>query len=284
MINNNEVSGASEDGIYCRSVGNTVLVELQGNTVMDNGGYGIYWRNSDTDPLESPIALNTVTGNGDYGMYIESSAPVQLYYNDIHGNYLGILLEAGDGSVLNYNNLYGNLGAYDLNNENEFDVDGRYNYWGQDWVDVYRILDGYWSSSRGVVDYSDWLSDFMENEDSDADTLTNIWEYENGLNPQIEDSDADGLNDGDEKTYWGDSWNADIDSDGLINILDPDADGDGSSDGDEIAQGTDPGDAGSSPGVIPVPAANHYLLLIGMLMLIGLGKLALMRKNRMEGL
>jgi hypothetical protein len=213
-----------------------------------------------------------------------SGIAAQLYYNDIRGNEVaGVLLEAGNGSTLHYNNLYGNSpGAYegdDLNNNNESDVDARYNYWGGDgsWWIASRIVDGNDNPSRGIVDYSGWLTDIMENEDSDADDLTNLWEYENGLDPQNADSDADGLNDGDEKNYWGDSWNADIDADGLINILDPDADGDGSSDGDEIAQGTDPGDSSSLPGATPVPAATPYVILVSVLSLVGLARFTVIR-------
>lgn len=38
----------------------------------------------------------------------------------------------------------------------------------------------------------------------------------------------------------GDSWDDDVDGDGVINLLDPDADGDGIQDGQELADGTDP--------------------------------------------
>ena len=60
------------------------------------------------------------------------------------------------------------------------------------------------------------------------------------------DSDGDGINDEDEVAYWGDDWNADIDGDGLINVLDPDSDGDGYKDGYEIDRGTDPADPGDT--------------------------------------
>ena len=61
------------------------------------------------------------------------------------------------------------------------------------------------------------------------------------------DSDDDGIADGAECSYWGEAWQADIDSDGKNNVLDPDADGDGVGDGEEIQRGGDPGDLLSVP-------------------------------------
>ncbi len=43
-------------------------------------------------------------------------------------------------------------------------------------------------------------------------------------------SDGDGIEGGAELNYWGDDWNSDPDSDGLINILDIDSDKDGNND------------------------------------------------------
>jgi lysophospholipase L1-like esterase len=80
--------------------------------------------------------------------------------------------------------------------------------------------------------------------DLDGDGLTNTQETDlYGTDPGNPDSDDDGLNDMEELTYWGDAWSQDLDGDGLINILDPDADGDGDPDGLEIRDGYDPGDS-----------------------------------------
>ena len=78
-------------------------------------------------------------------------------------------------------------------------------------------------------------------------------------NPDIADTDGDGINDGAELAYWGSRWNQDIDRDGLINILDPDSDNDRAPDGLEIGRGTNPADASSKP---PVVIAPIYELLL----------------------
>ncbi len=271
---------------------NTFTIEIHGNTVTGNTGNGIYChRSGATFLVKSPITLNTVTGNGGYGVFTQVSQPAEIFYNDIRGNGGdGLYVEAVDGSAVHYNNIYDNLGSYELVNGNGAGVNVSHNYWGETVTiqmatgdnpkNIDRIYDSFDSPHLGPVDYADWLSGTMEVEDSDEDGLTNVWEYEYGLDPHSADSDADGLNDGDEKTHWGDLWNADTDGDGLINILDPDSDEDGFSDGEEVAQGTGPGDAGSFPGAIPVPAANHFFLFTGVLMLIGVARITRMRKNR----
>ena len=93
-------------------------------------------------------------------------------------------------------------------------------------------------------------------EDSDRDGLTNSEELLIGTDPLNDDSDGDGLKDGEEVNMWGsDPLNDDSDEDGLLdsneihplndpdndrlpNILDPDSDNDGLLDGIEFFSGT----------------------------------------------
>ena len=86
--------------------------------------------------------------------------------------------------------------------------------------------------------------------DPDEDGVTTLEESTTyGSDPDVADTDADGLDDGEEIVYWNDhgsSWEEDIDGDGLINLLDFDADNDGEADGTEVDQGSDPADASSS--------------------------------------
>jgi PKD repeat protein len=82
--------------------------------------------------------------------------------------------------------------------------------------------------------------------DNDGDGLSNELEALLGTDPEDIDTDDDGIEDGDEYLYWtfghNDYWIdrdvttewTDSDSDGKINILDPDSDGDGLLDGREV--------------------------------------------------
>ena len=85
--------------------------------------------------------------------------------------------------------------------------------------------------------------------DSDGDGVSTLDENAfYGSDPDLADTDGDGLEDGEEIAYWnehGNSWNVDIDGDGLVNLFDADADGDGELDGVEVEQGSDPADAAS---------------------------------------
>lgn len=68
--------------------------------------------------------------------------------------------------------------------------------------------------------------------DSDADRLTDVREIQLGTDPQKNDSDSDGLSDGDEILKYG------------TNPLNPDTDGDGYQDGSEVSKGYDPRGSG----------------------------------------
>jgi hypothetical protein len=88
--------------------------------------------------------------------------------------------------------------------------------------------------------------------DADSDGLSNVEEFQNSTNPTLNDTDSDGLPDGDEvNTYSTSPINPDSDDDGLadgdeVNTygtspINPDSDGDSISDYDELnVYGTDP--------------------------------------------
>lgn len=93
--------------------------------------------------------------------------------------------------------------------------------------------------------------------DADSDGLANLAEYQHGTNPQMPDTDGDGLNDGPEvNTYTSDPLVDDTDEDGLDDgdevlvhssnpVLD-DTDGDELPDGWEVLHSLSPGDDGST--------------------------------------
>jgi hypothetical protein len=84
--------------------------------------------------------------------------------------------------------------------------------------------------------------------DSDGDNLSDYDESQfYSTDPEVSDTDGDGIEDGTELAYWNDleghSWDGDIDGDGTENLLDPDADGDGIQDGSELDHGQNPTDS-----------------------------------------
>ncbi|WP_161629773.1 RHS repeat protein [Desulfogranum japonicum] len=100
----------------------------------------------------------------------------------------------------------------------------------------------------GRIDDVIAYKDIPTNLDSDGDSITDRDERDTyGTSPYAADTDQDGIDDGEELTYWGDAWNADSDVDGVINLLDQDADNDGITDGLEKEAGTDPADVTSIP-------------------------------------
>lgn len=119
-------------------------------------------------------------------------------------------------------------------------------------------------------------------EDSDFDGLSNAFEAQIGTNPNDDDSDNDGVDDGDEYAYWGETWNTNYDGDGISNnLLDIDADNDGYIDGYEINNGFDPTSPSSHPASRPVPSTGQLGLLLSASILLAAGLIVL--KSRQNG-
>ena len=57
-------------------------------------------------------------------------------------------------------------------------------------------------TSVELQNHLDPFNPYDANGDLDHDGLTNIFEYDNGLNIQDSDTDHDGINDGAELRYW----------------------------------------------------------------------------------
>jgi len=108
----------------------------------------------------------------------------------------------------------------------------------------------------------------FQNVDRDGDGLTDEMEELLGTDPLSQDSDHDGILDGQEYDYWQNrSQNennenlgpeGDIDGDGYSNILDPDSDNDEMSDGQELEEGTDPADPDSDNDGLADGAESFY--------------------------
>ena len=85
-----------------------------------------------------------------------------------------------------------------------------------------------------------------------------------GTSPGTVDTDEDGLDDGAEVSFWGSAWDSDADSDGIVNLLDPDSDNDGFLDGAEVELGFDPADSSSNPDAIIEPTEEPVTTVIAL--------------------
>jgi hypothetical protein len=101
---------------------------------------------------------------------------------------------------------------------------------------TYYITVTAFDNSANESGYSNEVVHTIPAPDADGDGISDADEINvYGTNPNIADTDADGLDDGAELSYWGANWNEDPDSDGQINLLDPDSDNDGFLDGNDPA-------------------------------------------------
>ena len=135
---------------------------------------------------------------------------------------------------------------YKIDSDNdEIDDYSEYNYWDS------RAKENNYSSfmPSGDIDYDGYVN--INDEDSDNDGLLDGEEIKNGTDPGDPDTDNDGLSDAEEIQQGTDPLNPDTDQDGDglsdkeeekygTNPNDPDTDNDGVSDAEEIQQGTDP--------------------------------------------
>ena len=117
--------------------------------------------------------------------------------------------------------------------------------------------DGLPNNFEGDFDFLDPDDPADAAADQDGDGLTNLEEYEAGLDLESADGDRDGLNDKDELDGGTDPFVADTDQDGLLDGDEaahetgpdnPDSDGDGYYDGQEVYRGSDPLSDSSVPG------------------------------------
>ena len=181
-------------GIYCnQSNANITNCTITGNGTDALGG-GIYFING------SPTITNSILWNDSpEEIYVESGTPI-LQYCDIKGGWPGAGSNNIDADPLLTQDGHLRLGspcidrcpsgtANDIDGETRpFPTAGGYDIGADEFVDT--DVDG----------LPDWLEIRLAGSatgaspagDDDADTLTNIWEYENGTDPGNADTDGDG--------------------------------------------------------------------------------------------
>ncbi|MCK4389375.1 MAG: DUF5011 domain-containing protein, partial [Desulfobacterales bacterium] len=246
-----------DEGIYID--GASPLVE---NNLIRRFDYGIYAENS------SPVITNNTIVENATGIEDVSSESTTIKYNIIAYNTTGV--DGGAGTTLDYNDFWNNVinrdggcnpGAGDIFQDPEFvsTTPGTENYHLQP---ISPCLDATDRTDAGVdldgitrPQYTAWEMGAYEFEalDTDSDGLPDYVEASIDTDPDVADTDGDGLNDGEEvHTYGTDPNSLDSDGDGLedgeeITVYNtdpsnPDTDDDGINDGDEVAAGTDPND------------------------------------------
>ena len=231
-IYDNDPTGASINNVFDDQRASQVI-----EFVGDGTANGYRLRDAEGNDWDD-TTYNTIEWSAQYSDHFTIYIAVQtkdgfryLYYTPVDTDNLGTeqYIHHGLGSAArngNWQTFFRNL-SYDLKDaqpENELES-----------VLAFLIR------GSGRVDDIKTYAEIPANIDTDGDTLFDIDEMNiYGTNPYSSDTDDDGVDDDQELAYWGDDWNSDPDSDGLINILDQDADDDGFMDGTEIQQGTDP--------------------------------------------
>ena len=202
------------------------------------------------DPIYVTGRLN-LDGNISLNDAVGAVSDVDLTGGNLNGNNTVIYSKFGDIDISNsqatVNGLiYAPFGTVTIDCDN-FNMNGLI-------IAQNVVIDGYganinysssWAELVGTEseELSWTMDDWQYLADTDEDGLTNLQEYELGTEPYNDDTDGDGLNDGEEiNTYITDPLKVDTDDDGLedgdeiyfeTEPLNPDTDGNGVLDGDE---------------------------------------------------
>ncbi|MHB8894638.1 MAG: right-handed parallel beta-helix repeat-containing protein [Candidatus Geothermincolia bacterium] len=118
QLSNNTVQYHALDGIWCSATGSGAALRIEGNTVTDNDGRGVYLLASGV----ATLAANNLYGNAGYDLYNDSAATVTA-----RGNWWGTTTT----SEMNINPYPANIAG---------------------------IYDYYDNNAKGAVDYFDWLN------------------------------------------------------------------------------------------------------------------------------
>ena len=144
-----------------------------------------------------------------------NAAQVTLEWNENNETFL-------TGYKVYYGKTGGDLSnCLDIGNESHGTIQGLdEGTWYSFSVTAYDKFGG----ESNLSDIVDFQTPVSTPPDSDNDGIIDDEEIAYyGTDPTKADTDSDGLSDSEELTYWGDNWDADLDGDGLINILDADS-------------------------------------------------------------
>jgi parallel beta-helix repeat protein len=274
-------------GIYLEMVSYCIV---ENNTIENTSEFGMYLPMSD----HIVIRNNFIDRSFGKGIYLVETNYCEIYQNIIKDcSDFGVDLD-GWGDTSDYNRIFrnifiennrGGVQASDIGIGNNWynTSTNEGNYW-DDWsgTGIYDILGSAGKSDQYPLEDTDadgmdpkwevkfeldpWNDDSAE--DPDNDDLTNLQEYNINSNPRKNDTDSDGLEDGEEVNEYGtDPSDDDSDDDGLkdgeevqIYLTDPnlnDSDGDGYLDGEEIENNYDPLDPNN-----PKKAAFEFFLAV----------------------
>jgi len=247
IIENNTCSYCFENGIY---IPFSDHILIRNNKIFGNNFYGV----NIIETSFCEIYQNIIYDNGDYGITLADwggSSDNNAIYRNIFIDNNPSYCQAYDDGI---NNVWYNTSTLEGNYWNDYIGSGNYSTDGAAGsADIYPLSDTdedelpvEWEVDNNL---DPWKDDSTE--DPDDDTLTNLEEFNLQTNPRNNDTDADGLSDGDEVLiHLTDPNNSDTDADGLsdgdevlIHLTDPnnnDTDADGLSDGEEVENEYDP--------------------------------------------
>jgi len=186
-IDNNMVhqSGTGIYAYYNRASSASTLGVTNNTAHTGTEGIKIYTYDSSLSPLILNNAVHDHVSNGincAYGGADTYNLVPEIEGNQVFDNFgNGIYLKATEQVTVFNNGLYDNY-PFDLYNDSAFDINARSNWWGVNTTNqinsginprnISTIFDSFDDSSKGTVDYADWLSLYDVPEDPTLDPVT----------------------------------------------------------------------------------------------------------------